>query len=387
MARYLWQHLEQILQTYKGELPLHYFLKQHFRQHPKLGSRDRRGLSDAVYAWYRAGKAINPSSHTVEMLRLAAMYLCGLKPKAFAGAFPEHWEGWEADVDVRIKQLEAEDIAIDFSDIFPESVALSEGVTVDGWRQSMLRQPRLFLRIRKDKGGCSGLLKRAGVLYEWISDNCLALANSTKVEELLPHDNYVVQDASSQATGALLKPKKDELWWDCCSGAGGKSLMLVDSEKGVNLLTTDVRESILQNLADRFRRYHLPKPQMMTLDVADSKATAAALGDRKFDGIICDVPCTGSGTWARTPENCYFFEPAAIAEYSRRQEAILSNATSYLKEGGKIIYITCSVFREENENVINAVAAKCGMQVVSSGIINGADIGADALFAAELRKA
>jgi 16S rRNA (cytosine967-C5)-methyltransferase len=125
---------------------------------------------------------------------------------------------------------------------------------------------------------------------------------------------------------------------------------------------------------------------MITLDVGDSAAIKATLVDRRFDGIICDVPCTGSGTWARTPENCYFFDPATVSMYAARQKAILSNAVSYLKEDGRIIYITCSVFRAENEDVVENVADSCGMQVISYGLINGASIGADALFAAELRK-
>jgi 16S rRNA (cytosine967-C5)-methyltransferase len=99
------------------------------------------------------------------------------------------------------------------------------------------------------------------------------------------------------------------------------------------------------------------------------------------------VPCTGSGTWARTPESCYFFHAASVADYARRQEAILRNACAYLKEDGRIIYITCSVFRAENEDVIEAVAAQGHMKIISAGLINGLPSGADALFAAELVRA
>jgi 16S rRNA (cytosine967-C5)-methyltransferase len=382
---YLWQHLERILLTYRGELPLHYFLKQYFRQYPKLGSRDRRGLSDAVYAWYRCGKAIEQSDKTLEERRLGAMYLCGLRPKAFERAYAQHWEVAE-DIDVasRISRLIDEGFTVRLEDIFPGDVPFSEGITKEGWILSLLEQPRLFLRIREDKSGISGILKAAAIPHEWVSDNCLALPNGTKAEELFPHDAYVVQDASSQATGAYLKPRKGEVWWDSCSGAGGKALMLMDEQQDVRLLTTDVRASILENLGDRFRRYHLPMPEMMTLDVSDGAATASALKGRLFDGIICDVPCTGSGTWARTPESCFFFDAASVAAYAARQKAILTTALSYLKDRGRIIYITCSVFRAENEDVINAVS-QYGMKVVTSGLIDGSGIGADALFAAELR--
>jgi 16S rRNA (cytosine967-C5)-methyltransferase len=163
--------------------------------------------------------------------------------------------------------------------------------------------------------------------------------------------------------------------------------MLADNSPGIQLLATDVRESILQNLTARFRQYHLPLPERQVLDAADATSLTQALGTRSFDGIICDVPCSGSGTWARTPEACYFFRPETLAGYSKRQTAILSNTVQYAKSDSHIIYITCSVFREENEAVVERVAAERGLRIESSRLINGISLGADSLFVAVLRKA
>jgi 16S rRNA (cytosine967-C5)-methyltransferase len=162
--------------------------------------------------------------------------------------------------------------------------------------------------------------------------------------------------------------------------------MLSDNSLGVRLLATDVRESILQNLSARFRQYSLPLPEQRVLDASDAKALASALKDRKFQGIICDVPCTGSGTWARTPESCYFFKPETLEHYTSRQQAILRNAAQFLAPGGRLVYITCSVFRAENEDVVQAVAFEQNLELVSSGLINGIAIGSDSLYAAQLRR-
>ena len=163
--------------------------------------------------------------------------------------------------------------------------------------------------------------------------------------------------------------------------------MLADASKGIELLASDVRESILQNLAARFRLYHLPMPERLVLDSADAKAAANALGSRQFEGIVCDVPCSGSGTWARTPEACYFFQLDTLEAYTNRQLSILKNAANYLQMGGRIIYITCSVFRAENEDVINAISAEAGLAIESYQLINGISIAADSLFVAILRRA
>jgi 16S rRNA (cytosine967-C5)-methyltransferase len=162
--------------------------------------------------------------------------------------------------------------------------------------------------------------------------------------------------------------------------------MLSDNSPGVRLLATDVRESILQNLSARFRQYSLPLPERLVLDASDANVLATALKDRKFQGIICDVPCTGSGTWARTPESCYFFKTETLEHYTSRQQAILRNAAQFLAPGGRLVYITCSVFRAENEDVVNAVAVDNSLKVESVRLINGMPIQADSLFAAVLVK-
>lgn len=375
--QYLWQHLEHILQVYDGKLPLHHFLKGYFKSHPKLGSRDRRGLSDAVYAWYRAGKALENDSHDLPTKRLMAMQLCGLKPKAFDKFFPEAWTTGGTKG--------TEGFSVDLDNIFPFELPFSEGMTKEAYQESMLRQPRMFLRIRNNQETIREVLIRQAIAHEWLSDTCLALPNSTNIKGLFPEHSYVVQDASSQATGQYLHGKAGEQWWDTCAGAGGKSLMLADATNDIQLLSTDIRQSILQNLGERFRRYQLALPERKVLDAANYEQLALQLGQRRFEGIICDVPCSGSGTWARTPEGCYFFHPDTLQHYTSRQAAILSNATRYLSPGGRIVYITCSVFRAENEDIVHPIAKERGLRIEISRLINGIPIGADSLYVAVLQ--
>ena len=384
--RYLWQHIGQILAWYDGTVPLHHYLKTYYKAAPKLCSRDRRGISDAVYASYLVGKAFSEDKHPQEQQILAAISLCGLQPKAFETVLEERGLIAEGTILQRHALLNRAGFLVDFAGVFPADIPFSEGILDVQWRMQLAEQPRLFLRIRNRQAKVDSIVRQAGIAHEWLTETCLALPNGTKVEELLPADCYVVQDASSQATGKYLQPGPSERWWDCCSGAGGKSLMLKDASSETHLLTTDLRQSILRNLKDRFRLYHHSLPEMAALNIADASATAQFMGDRRFDGIICDVPCTGSGTWARTPESCYYFNLDSIEEYAQRQKDILRNAATYLTEGGKIIYITCSVFRAENEDVIESIVAEGALKIKSAGLINGLSIGADALFAAELRR-
>ncbi len=385
--RYIWQHIGAILEEYTGEAPLHHFLKAYYRRHPKLGSRDRRVLSDAVYAWYRCSKAFAGDMHTIEEQLLAALFLCGLKPKAFFSSFPEAWNAlWDGNAQQRLALLISEGYAIYLDKISPDFAPLSKGIGREEWLLSMMSQPRLFLRIRKNAEKIGRVLEKASLPYEWITPSCLALPNGSDIDQLILADAYVVQDASSQATGAFFSPAADEYWWDCCSGAGGKSLLLKDLKPGVRLLSSDVRESILRNLRERFALYDYPVPKTAVLDAADKDALAKRLDKRRFDGIICDVPCTGSGTWARTPESLYFFDPETIKSYAEKGEHILRNAVDYIKPGGKIVYITCSVFYAENEAVVEKIASEHDLEINTMQLINGIAQKADSLFVATLTR-
>lgn len=384
--QYLWAHLDTLRQQYKGALPLHHALKDYFRQNPRLGSRDRRGISDALYSWYRAGKAFAENTTDDRTLHLAAMYLCGLRPKAFHSFFPEQWNDWPDTVAARAENLKRWGINVDLDQIFPDAPMLSNGIEPADWKAGLLSQPLLFLRTRIPRVNAERKLAASELNYEWLNETCLSLPNGSSVETIFSPRDYVVQDASSQATGTFFKAKKGQHWWDCCSGAGGKSLMLADSQKGVNLLSTDVRSSILENLKTRFRQYQLEMPVTDVVDSSNAAAVATLLGDRRFDGIICDVPCTGSGTWARTPEQAFFFDRNSLNSYAQRQRKILENVASFLKPNGRILYITCSVFRAENEAVVEEIAAKSGLKIRQMQLINGMDRKADSLFVAELER-
>ena len=100
---------------------------------------------------------------------------------------------------------------------------------------------------------------------------------------------------------------------------------------------------------------------------------------------MTDVPCTGSGTWARTPEDLYFFDPRKIEAYSSRQAAIMRNIVPALKKGASLVYSTCSVFREENEGILQLLGREFGLSPEKAGSIVGYAGAADSMYAARFR--
>ncbi len=377
--RYLWQHIQSLIDTYNGSVPLTHFLRKYCKSFPKLGSRDRRILSAAVYSWYRCidglsfyGKPVVNDPDMFEKCVQKSLQLCNAMTK----------ETMRLTADI---QDQTEGLLFDAGLLCPEHIQLSKGIEREDWLHSMLIQPRLFIRIRKERHLTERLLAENNIPFVSIGDDCLSLPNGTAIDRILPDDCFVVQDASSQATGSLFTPMEGERWLDCCAGAGGKSLLLMDKGLNIHLTVADRRSSILKNLKERFIKYNLPVPEIVVADMASGNSGAAFANGSRFDNIICDAPCSGSGTWSRTPEQLHFFEPTVLGEFTSMQTAIAVNAVQYLKPGGKLYYITCSVFRRENEEVVEAVASQTGLRVQHQQIINGIDNGADSMFVAVLQ--
>jgi 16S rRNA (cytosine967-C5)-methyltransferase len=169
--------------------------------------------------------------------------------------------------------------------------------------------------------------------------------------------------------------------WDCCAAPGGKTLMLARRLAGADILATDASAKRLSRMALRLRRF--PYAAGVRCEVADA-AAAETKSDAKFDLILCDVPCSGTGTLARNPEIRHRLRVEEFARQAARQKAILSGALRMLAPGGRLVYSTCSLEPEENERVVAEVAGETSLrrlpigQLISNvgkaGTLDGANI-------------
>ncbi|MGZ5286303.1 MAG: Fmu (Sun) domain-containing protein, partial [Flavisolibacter sp.] len=254
------------------------------------------------------------------------------------------------------------------------------------FQYSLLEQPDLFIRIRPGKKALVlKKLQAASIAYQEEGEFCLRLLSQTKMEDvLLIDEEVVVQDLNSQKTldGLHLPVTKGLTAWDCCAASGGKSILLHDLFPGVQITVSDVRETIIANLRKRFSRAGIQAYQSFVADLS----SGGQVSKRKFDIVICDAPCSGSGTWARTPEQLLFFGEEQINQYTSLQKTIALQAAKYVKEGGWFIYITCSVFTAENESMVQMILEHTGLSLTEASYLPGYKKKADSLFTAFFRK-
>ena len=348
-----------------------------------MGSSDRRWASRYIYNFFRLGKALIKEDYTIRLA--VADFLCSQSTSLVIGTYlPGLNEQVTLSVPEKLVLVKQQYPSFELKDVFSFHDKLSAGIDQKDFITSFFIQPNLFIRV--DAGyleKIAATLKLGAVSFEKISETTLALPNGTKLDTVLAmHAQYQVQDLSSQQTGTFFQPQPWDKWWDCCAASGGKSLLLHDLEPKVELLVSDVRESSLHNLDERFRQAGLKKYQKKVLDLLQNNDQD--LHHYEFDGIILDAPCTGSGTWGRTPEMLYYFEKHKISYFSGLQKAIAANVVKYLKEGKPLIYITCSVFKEENEDVIAALLESLPLKLEKMQVIKGYTAKADTMFVARL---
>ncbi len=384
----------EIIGLYRGHQPLAVFLRSFFAGNKKYGAKDRKQLSHLCYCFYRTGKMFFPHSvknkADVEARILSGLFLCTTQDNQLLNQLKPEWHekihlSANEKCAIIAKELGLSELRP--MHIFPWETALSEGVDYPSFCVSFLIWPDLYLRIRPGyEEAVKNKLNNAELSYRMMHDHCIAFDNSVKVGLVLePDKETVVQDYNSQEIGKFLELLADRdqlLVWDCCAASGGKSVLATDILKNIELTVTDIRKSILINLKKRFAVAGIKKYTSAQIDLTQKPDPAQF---PLFDLIICDVPCSGSGTWSRTPEQLYFWQEGKLNYYTELQNRIMDNVISFLKPDGYLLYITCSVFKAENEDRVDKLEQHHGLKLIKRSLMKGYDKKADTLFAALLK--
>ena len=385
----------KIIELYNGAIPFSHFLKQYFSENKKHGSKDRKFIAHACYNYYRLGHALKDL--TIQERLKISIFLCNEIAEDWKILYDDKWlQHWNNFLDERIGFIKTKYASFSVNEIFPFTDVLSTEIDTTAFIQSHLIQPDVFLRIRNRHTEVIKKLHQNKIPFKEIEESCIIISNATKIESIINIDEEaVIQDYSSQRVKEFLSVFKSEISnvkteisvWDCCAGSGGKSILAYDVLQNINLTVSDVRSSIIHNLEKRFAKAKIKNYKFFVADVTKPVSKALALGSGEgFDLIICDAPCTGSGTWSRTPEQLNFFQSKKIKDYTRLQQGIVSGVINYVKEQGYFLYITCSVFKAENEDMVEFIQNKYQLTLIKSELLKGYNKKADTMFAALFKK-
>jgi 16S rRNA (cytosine967-C5)-methyltransferase len=379
---------EKILSLYTGEEPFSAFLKKYFAADKKYGAKDRKQISNLCYCYFRTANLFKDDSAGDRLMN--GLFLCSSETNDLLQNLKPEWVSKiSLPAEEKCSMLNAQ---CSIFNLFPFSDELSVEVNQGKFSKSFLIQPDLFIRIRPgNKNTVLQKLQNANVLFHVVNDDCIAFLNSIKLDEII-HLNReaVIQDYSSQQIGtffksAILDLKSPIAIWDCCAASGGKSILARDIWGEIDLTVSDIRESILANLKKRFQQAGIKKYKSLVVDLTKENIQHSIINNQQ-SVIIADVPCSGSGTWARTPEQLSFFKKEQIERYSSLQKKIISNTIPHLAHGGYFLYITCSVFKKENEENADFIKNQFNLDLVKMKLLKGYNMKADTMFAALFKK-
>ena len=191
-----------------------------------------------------------------------------------------------------------------------------------------------------------------------ISPIGIRISKRTKVSHLKEFKNglFEVQDEGSQLASLLCGVKEKETVIDLCSGAGGKSLAISDFVENIKIIATDIDANRLKRIKERAIRLKVKDKIIIEKDYNSIKL--------KADRIVCDVPCSGSGTWRRDPEGKWSITLRDYQKLLSLQENIIRTAAQLVQASGRLVYATCSILKDENKTQIQKFLANSNEWVI-----------------------
>lgn len=362
-------HLFQVLKRFNHSCPLDLFLSRYYRENKALGAKDRRFISDAIYGmirWQALLDHLLPPTPTWE--RRFFLYR-NLDPQSYENkkeippfirfSIPE-------SLFSMLKLQYGEAAAIELAKVFNTEAPIT--VRVNSCKTS---RDILLTQWEKEYGATATQHSPIGILFP----KRYPLFETEEFKTGL----FEMQDEASQLVAEQVEAKPKERILDYCSGSGGKSLSFAYKLQGTGqIYLHDIREPILAQARKRLKRAGVQNVQLLS----PHHPYLTQLKE-KMDWVLTDVPCSGTGTLRRNPEMKGKFSQESVAELVALQRAIVTKAISYCKKGGKLVYATCSILREENENQIDYFLNNFPLQLTKPPFVSLPSLGGmDGFFAA-----
>ncbi len=340
-------------------------LSRYFKDHPRLGGRERGAIAECVYAVLRHKSFFTDFAGTgASMRRLTLLGMAEAIGADSLGGLTED----ETALLTRIKEIDRSLLPpkklANLPDWLYDKFVAQYGEEETLALAAVLNTPApLDLRVnslKADRDKVIADLATAPIAAEPTPYSALGLRIWKKPAlqnlPLFKEGAIEVQDEGSQVLAQLLGARRGEMVVDFCAGAGGKTLAIGAIMRSTGrLYAFDVSEKRLTKLKPRLARSGLSNVHPVVIaHERDAKVKRLA---GKIDRVLVDAPCSGMGTLRRNPDVKWRQQPEGIAELTEKQASILDGAARLVKFGGRLVYATCSLLDEENEGIVQGFLA------------------------------
>lgn len=345
-------HLLRIFSLYETTpIPLDIFLSNYFRATKAIGSHDRKFLGDTVYNIIRWKGLIDYLCTKPISWEKRIEFYSTFSPEQYLSnpdipdhnkvSFPKIY--FDALTNSFSKK-EALEICLTSNTVAPTTVRVN---TLKTKREILLKKWKNEFSISPCESAENGIIFHKKINFFTLPEFKEGL--------------FEIQDEASQLIADLVNAKPGEKILDYCSGSGGKTLAFAPKMNNKGLIYLhDVRSHPLEEARKRLRRAGVQNSQFY---LPDDPQLAKAKGH--FDCVLADVPCSGSGTLRRNPDLKWKFHEDTIKNLVSVQREICQKAISFLKPGGRFIYSTCSILKEENVEQLEYLTKELSLELVS----------------------
>ena len=357
-------HLLTLLSEFENsKLPLDLFISLYFKENKALGSKDRAYISDTLYMIIRYLGLLNKllENPTWEKRLELLKKLHPIDEKVFLKlqlfdqvSFPENLFNL-------ISQSYGQEKAVELCKICNTKAPTTIRVnTLKIDRESLLKQWMSKFSITPCLHSDTGIIFLEKIHFFSLPEFKMGY--------------FEIQDEASQLVSNLIDIDEGSLVLDYCAGAGGKSLAIAPKMKGKGqLFLHDIRKKALLDAKERLRRAGVQNYQIL---FADDTQKLKKL-KKRIDHVFVDAPCSGSGTLRRNPDMKWRFKEEDLKALVGEQRNIFEKALSFLGASGTIVYATCSLLNEENENQVEHFIKTYNLEVIktfkSLPTLNGMD--------------
>lgn len=337
--------LELIDEIFKNQRPADHIINEYTRQRKYMGAKDRRFIIDTTWAIIRRRMRLEFECGSSDSRKILLTFLKDEDFDLLAEDSPYGLAPLSKEEKAWLKNLN--------ENVYPSNVELEcpawlyEKIGSRPLLEALNHTAPADLRVNlAGREEVRNRLSREGLYfaptpyspYGLRSEERVNLKNCSAYHEGLVE----VQDEASQLASLLADVRPEHKAVDYCAGAGGKSLAIAAMNRNEGTIQSyDVNWNRMDVIKERAERLGIRSIQVMS-----------KVEDTDYDRFIIDAPCSGSGTWRRSPDAKFRLSPEKLNQLNKIQQDLLNTAYRHTKPGGKIIYITCSILADENEIIV-----------------------------------
>lgn len=399
------------------------FLAQALKEDRRLGRRDRQALSEAVFSFVRYAGLVRAvltlaskeslAEGCADLAALQSLPLDRAMAITLARYGREQWPLRGVDsytlgdklgrafTDIESRASSEFSCFLAWHGLDPgwepalRARAQKSGWTEDELREFVVRQtdrPPMWLRLNHPAKQ-QAVIDELSVDYDVDYDgDALAVIGPRGIYDLKcwKDGDIEIQDFASQQVGVALAPKPGETIWDACAGGGGKTLQVAAMMQGRGAVhASDIRVKVLEEVLRRAKKANLHNVRTFAWQGEVAPPLPREAEKRGgFDAVLVDAPCTSSGTWRRNPDARYRYADISDGSLVALQLRLLTVASAVVKPGGRLVYSTCSIRVEENEDIVAAFLAANPAFTLDTQAMHGCpQRDSDAMFVARMTRA